>query len=284
MLEPCSNAWKALFAGAMKGKSVNRVFCTHMHPDHTGLAGWLCQKFDATLWMTRGEWLMARILVAEMTEEVVPEVHAERRFAGWSAEDIQNAGEPGYKRFAKVMFPMGRSYRRIIDGEVIAMGGRDWRVVVGSGHSPEHACLLNEKDGVLISGDQVLPKISSNVSINLTEPQANPLGEWLASITRFKELPDDLLVCPAHGEPFKGLHNRLKALEDEHHQRLETLHDFIAQPRRVVDSFGLLFNREINDEHRPLASGEALAHLRYLENAGRATCTVEDGVAFFTQA
>lgn len=283
MLEPCSNAWKALFAGDLAGKTISRVFCTHMHPDHTGLAGWLCKKFDVKLWMSRGEWLTAKMLLAGMREAVAPEVIAERRFAGWSEQEIAETGEPGYSKFAKVMFPLPISFRRLVDDEIVPMGAHQWRVVVGSGHSPEHACLWNEKEGVLVSGDQVLPKISSNVSVNISEPDANPLAEWLDSIEKLLKLPDDLLVCPAHGQPFKGLHTRLKALREEHHKRLETLEAFIAEPRRVVDSFGLLFNRVINEEHRPLASGEALAHLRYLEVAGRARCTVEDGVGWFTR-
>jgi glyoxylase-like metal-dependent hydrolase (beta-lactamase superfamily II) len=280
-LATCSDEWKALFAGALKDVPISRVLCTHLHPDHIGLAGWLCKKFGVELWMTRGEWLTARMLTVDQAEELPEEATTMYRAAGWTDTQIADTQAKGWGRFRKVVFPMPAGYRRIRDGDVLEMGAHQWRVVVGSGHSPEHACLWNEKSGVLVAGDQVLPRISSNVSINVSEPEANPLGEWLDSIDRLLKLPDDLLVCPAHGEPFKGLHTRLKALRDEHHGRLDRLEEALAQPMRSVDCFGLLFNREIGDDHRDLATGEATAHLRYLETTGRARRAVKDGVHWY---
>jgi glyoxylase-like metal-dependent hydrolase (beta-lactamase superfamily II) len=156
---------------------------------------------------------------------------------------------------------------------------------VGSGHSPEHACLLNETDGILISGDQVLPRISSNVSLSAAEPWANPLGEWLASIDRLLELDDRLLVLPAHGKPFHGLHARLTALRDDHLERLNAIATALAaEPRRAVDCFPLLFRRPIGEDHLGLATGETLAHLRHLEHAGRVTREDRDGVWWWRAA
>ncbi|RYD41962.1 MAG: MBL fold metallo-hydrolase, partial [Sphingomonadales bacterium] len=172
---------------------------------------------------------------------------------------------------------------RIEDGERLDMGAHQWRVVVGSGHSPEHACLWNEKEGVLVSGDQVLPRISSNVSVNITEPDADPLGEWLASIDKLlATVPADVTVCPAHGEPFKGLHVRLMALRDEHRMRLYNLAEAAAKaPMRAVDSFPLLFNRPIGEHNQGLATGEALAHLKRLEVEGRVQREDRDGVWWY---
>ncbi len=284
-LTSCSDAWKALFVGALKDKKLSKVLCTHLHPDHIGLAGWLCKKFDAPLLMTRGEWLTARMLVSDVRDAPPPEASAMHVAAGWEAEQVAAEQKKGWGRFASVIFPMPVSYQRLQDGDILAFGQQKWRVVVGSGHSPEHACLWNEEAGVLISGDQVLPRISSNVSVNISEPNANPLKEWLDSIDKLLSvLPDDLLVCPAHGEPFRGLHTRLKALRDEHHMRLDALSEAMKTPMRVVDSFTLLFNRQINDDNRGMATGEAFSHLRYLENAGRAVCYQEDGVNWYKSA
>jgi glyoxylase-like metal-dependent hydrolase (beta-lactamase superfamily II) len=144
--------------------------------------------------------------------------------------------------------------------------------------------LLNEATGVLVSGDQVLPRISSNVSVGPMEQEADPLGEWLASIEKLLHLPDDLLVCPAHGEPFRGLHTRLKSLRTEHEERLDRVTAALREPKRAVDCFALLFNREIGDEHRTLATGEAVAHLRRLELDGRAQREVRDGVHWYHAA
>ncbi len=281
-LKTCSDAWKALFAGALSGSKLTRIICTHMHPDHIGLAGWLAKKFEADVWMTRGEWLTARMLIADARDEVPEEAIITQRGAGWGDDVLEETRSKGWGRFGRMVFPMPAGYRRLKDGDRLELGPNVWKIVVGSGHSPEHACLFNEMSGVLVSGDQVLPKISSNVSVNISEPMADPLGEWLESIDKLLDvLPDDLLVCPAHGEPFKGLHVRLKALRDEHLSRLDVLTVHLAQPRRVIDCFSQLFNREIGAEHRELATGEALAHLRRLELEGRAHRETRDGVWWF---
>lgn len=285
MLRDCSDAWKALFAGDLKDRRFTRVMCTHLHPDHIGLAGWLAKKFDLTLWMTRGEMLTARMLVADARPEPPQEYLTMQRAAGWDEDALDAARSRGWGRFAMVMHALPTSYRRIVDGEVLDFGRHQWRVVVGSGHSPEHACLLNETTGVLVSGDQVLPKISSNVSVVVTEPDADPLGEWLASIDRLLTLPADLLVCPAHGEPFRGLHTRLIALRDEHRGRLDRLAEAAAdKPMRVLDAFPMLFRRNLTDEHQDLATGEALAHFRRLEVEGRVRRETRDGVWWFSAA
>ncbi len=156
-------------------------------------------------------------------------------------------------------------------------------MVIGSGHSPEHACLVDDSGKLIIAGDQVLPRITSNVSLSLSEPEADPLGDWLASIAKLKRLPADLLVLPSHGEPFTGLHTRLDKLADGHHDRLDALHVHLAEPRRAVDCFGILFARAVGD-HIGLATGEALAHLRHLEATGRASRDERDGVAWFRAA
>ncbi|HMP45641.1 MAG TPA: MBL fold metallo-hydrolase, partial [Sphingopyxis sp.] len=248
----CSDAWKALYAGALAGRRITRVIGTHLHPDHIGLAGWIAKKQGVSLWMTRGEMLTARMIVGDTSDTVPDEALAQSRGAGWDDEAIERQKAGGWGRFGMLVFPLPRAYRRIRDGELIDMGAQQWRVVTGSGHSPEHACLWNEREGVLVSGDQVLPRISSNVSVNITEPDADPLGEWLDSIDKLiATIPGDVTVCPAHGEPFRGLHVRLMALRDEHRMRLYKVAEAVAEkPMRVIDSFPLLFNRPIGPDHQ----------------------------------
>lgn len=279
------DAWRQLIASApLEQRPIGRVICTHFHPDHTGLAGWFSRKFDAMLWMTRGEWLTIRALTSDAREDVPEEQLRLWRAMGWSEEQIDYSSRDGFGRMRRAVARLPLSYRRIVDGETLAIGDTSWRVVVGSGHCPEHACLMNERDGLLISGDQVLPRISSNVSVGVTEPEADPLGEWLASIERFLELPADLLVLPAHGEPFTGLHQRLRALRDEHLMRLDMLHAHLSEPRRVVDCFGRMFRRKIEPDIMGLASGETLAHLRRLEVEGRATRHEQEGIWWYRAA
>ncbi|WP_447764793.1 MBL fold metallo-hydrolase [Sphingopyxis panaciterrae] len=279
----CSDAWKALYAGALADKPITRVIGTHLHPDHIGLAGWIAKKKGVPLWMTRGEMLTARMIVGDTSDTVPDEAIVQSRGAGWDDEAIERQKTGGWGRFGMMVFPLPRSYVRIKDGDVLDMGAHKWRVVVGSGHSPEHACLWNEREGVLVSGDQVLPRISSNVSINITEPDADPLGEWLSSIDKLLDVvPGDVIVCPAHGEPFKGLHVRLMALRDEHRMRLYNLAEAIAkEPMRAVESFPLLFNRPIGPDQLGMATGEALAHLKRLEVEGRVEREDRDGVWWY---
>ena len=276
--------WKALAKGEMHGVRVTRMIGTHMHPDHIGLAGWMCDYHDAPLLMTRGEWLTARMLVADARDAVPDEIVAFWRGYGWSAEQIAAASERGWAGFRRIVTPLPLSFTRLQDGETLRLGRSDWRIVTGSGHSPEHACLLDEVGGVFVAGDQVLPRISPNVSVGVTEPNADPLGEWLASIAKLKQLPADLLVLPGHGDPFTGLHTRLDAMAREHRERLDELAIFLAEPARAVDCFGRLFRRAIGQDMLGMASGEALAHLRRLEVEGRAIREDRDGVWWWRAA
>ncbi len=283
-IPPAREAWEALFAGPLAGRTVTRVICTHFHPDHLGLAGWLGMRFGVRLWMTRGEWLFARMLTTDVRDTPPAEAVAYWRAAGWSEERIAEEAAKGWGRFASVVSPVPVSMVRMQDGDRIGIGGRSWRVVIGSGHSPEHACLVDDEGKLMIAGDQVLPRITSNVSLSLSEPEADPLGEWLASIEKLKRLPDDLLVLPSHGEPFTGLHARLDALAAGHRGRLDALHAFLAEPRRALDCFIILFGRKIEDGSLGLATGEAMAHLRRLEVEGRAVREDREGTHWYGAA
>ena len=280
-LDRCKASWAALFAGPLAGKRVTRVIGTHLHPDHIGLAGWLCDRFGVSLWMTRTEWLMARMLEADRRDAPPKEAIGAWRLAGWNSEQIAFATNAGWGRFCTVVSLLPSSYVRIVDGQEIAIGDGRWQVVVGSGHTPEHACLWERDRKLLIAGDQILPRITSNVSVTVSEPLGDPLGDWLASIDRLLDLPDDLLVLPAHGEPFTGLHVRLAALRDGHLGQLDDLVAFLREPRTAVDCFPILFRRELKGDDLYPATGEAMANLRRLEETGRARRVIEDGVARF---
>lgn len=273
--------WKALMAGPLAGVRITRVIATHFHPDHIGLAGWMCAFHRCPLYMSRGEWLTARMLAADARDAVPQDMIDFWRAGGWDEAQIAHGTGRGWSGFRRIITPMPLGYVRIKEGDVLRIGRHDFRIVVGNGHCPEHACLFDEARGILISGDQVLPRISSNISLGVTEPEADPLGEWLDSIAKFKRLPADLTVLPAHGAVFTGLHTRLDALDREHRDRLDELVVFLAEPRRAVDCFGRLFRRAIGPELLGMATGEALAHLRRLEVEGRAVRAVKDGVWWF---
>lgn len=262
--EPTADAWKQLFAGAMENRPVKRVIVTHLHPDHVGMAGWLVRRFDVELWMTRTDYLLCRRLVADTDQEAPEEGVRFYRAAGFSEEALE-AYRTRFGGFGRGVYRLPNSFRRIQDGETIAIGERTWKVVVGRGHAPEHACLWCAEDRLFVSGDQILPRISSNVSVFRTEPQANPLKDWLDSCTELKRLlPEDTLVLPSHNEPFYGAGLRLDELICEHETNMEKLVALCAEPRRAVDCFGALFRGRITMGNYLMATGESVAHLNCL--------------------
>lgn len=263
-------AWRAVFAGPLGGRPVTRVFVTHMHPDHIGMAGWITRKFGVRLWISRLEFLMCRSLAADTGREAPRDALDFYRAAGWSPEALE-AYRARFGGFGKGLHALPDSFVRLSDGDEVTIGGRLWRVVVGSGHSPEHVCLHCPDLKLFISGDQVLPRISSNVSVFPTEPAADPLSDWLGSLARIKgRVGDDVLVLPAHNDPFFGLHARIDHLIGGHERGLQRLRTLLAQPRRAVDVFHVLFRRRITDHLLNMATGESLAHLNCLLSRGQA--------------
>lgn len=277
-------AWRKLFSGPLSS-GVKRVLVTHMHPDHVGMAGWLTRKFDCRLWMTRLEYLTCRTLVADTGREAPEDGIRFYRKAGWDDDAIEHY-RTRFGNFGKMTHALPDSHRRLQDKESILIGEHQWTVVVGNGHSPEHACLYCPALKLLISGDQVLPRISSNVSVFPTEPDANPLEEWMASLEKLKrEVPNEVLVLPAHNEPFRGLHERLDYLASSQTNALDRLRTALQQPKRAVDVFSTLFSRQITPGDHSLlglATGESIAHLNYLIHRGEAMKQLDDdGVAWY---
>jgi len=268
-------SWQGAFAGALAPHPVVRVICTHMHPDHIGMAGWLTRQHGCRLWTTRLEYVTCRMLVADTGREAPADGVRFYHAAGWDDSALEHY-RARFGGFGKAVYALPDSYRRVVDGEELRIGGRAWRAVVGHGHSPEHLCLHCPELQVLISGDQVLPRITSNVSVFPTEPDADPLTDWLESLASIKQrVSDDVLVLPSHNEPFRGLHARLDALIDGHEDQLDRLLAELATPRRAVDVFSLLFRRRVGVEMLSMATGESVAHLNCLMHRGLAAREVD---------
>ena len=220
------------------------------------------------LWMTLGEYAMGRVLQAALPGTDGPGIVAHYVAHGLTDEaHLKPLSErTGY--FSRLVPEMPASYRRIVDGESIAIGGDAWRVITGFGHSPEHAALYAERANLLISGDMLLPRISTNVSVHAMEPEANPVQQFVDSIGDFLPLPDDALVLPSHGRPFGRLHRRVGQLREHHDARLAEVLDFCATPRSAADVVPVLFRRPLDTHQLFFAFGEALAHLHALWYSG----------------
>lgn len=286
-LPETKDAWRKLLGDRVtEAKPLKRVIITHMHPDHIGCAGWLCYKYGAQLWISRLEYTMCRMLVAD-TGRPAPQAGIDFYVrAGWHEDAIENY-KTRFGGFGRGVSQMPDSFHRLSDGDVIRLAGQDWRVIIGSGHSPEHVCLFSDVLNVAITGDQLLPRISSNVSVHPTEPDANPLDDWLLSCEKLiREIPEDCFILPAHNEPFTGAHIRLRNLIAGHETSLTRLRQKLAKgPVRVVETFVTLFGRAIDMSDYGNATGEALAHLNYLLHQGEiVTTSDEDGATLYSLA
>jgi glyoxylase-like metal-dependent hydrolase (beta-lactamase superfamily II) len=286
--EETAAAWRRLFTASPDRRPMTRVFVTHLHPDHVGMAGWLTRKFKVRLWMSRLEYLTCRVMVSDTGREAPTDAIDFYRRAGWGDDAIETY-RTRFGNFGKYIHPLPDSYRRIVDGEEVRIGAHTWRVIVGNGHSPEHTCLYCPDLKVLISGDQILPRISSNVSVYPIEPDADPMSDWLASLQKLKRLvPDDVLVLPAHNECFRGLHARIDSLARGQERALDRLREALKQPKRAIDVFSALFARPIGESDVTLlgmATGESMACLNHLMRRGDVQCEPDEaGVAWYRLA
>ncbi len=269
--------WRRIFDSEMGGKPVKGVICTHMHPDHIGQAGMIVDHFRCPLYMTRAEYYQARS-------------YATSGFAssqgGWQGEQFYHRYGMPTKHMTKMRemwqsrqpsrassmtmpsaMPMG--FHRLRDGDVLTIGAHDWQVVVGAGHSPEHACLHCHSLGVMISGDQILPVITSNVSVYPTEPEANPLKAWMDSHDKFLDTPERTFVLPAHNLPFYGVRERLRDLIGHHEDRMLAVEESCVEPRTAKELLPVLFRRELDARQTMMALGEAIAHCHLLMHRNR---------------
>ncbi len=269
--------WLQVFDNCLQGRPVIGIVATHMHPDHIGQAGWLEQYWQAPLYMTLGEYYSGRVFCSGPSESIPRLVEQFYRRAGFDSEAIVRIRQ-GIQGFSRVVEPLPGAYVRIQDRQILKWGDRELQVVVGSGHSPEHACLLDVGNGLLFSGDQIIANISANVSVTAVEPEGNPLQHWLDSHRRMLALPGDLLVLPAHGLPFRGVRTRLRQLIEHHEDHLEALEEACLEPRTAMSLLPVLFKRKLRERETMLALGECIAHLHLLLARNRVERLLLDGV------
>ena len=267
--------WEQIFESQLEGLPILRVIVTHMHPDHIGLAYWLCERWttpahDCRLWISATDYCMARI--GSLGPTGFGGDSAATFFASHGLTDPDSVAQIRARSnyFPTLVPDVPRQYRRMMDGDVITIGGRSWACISGYGHAPEHIALYCDELRVLFGGDMMLPRISTNVSVYDQEPEANSLRQFLNSIDKFKALDEETLTLPSHGKPFTGLHKRIQQLHDHHRDRLaEVMQACEEKPCSAADVLPVLFKRKLDLHQTTFAMGESIAHLHALGFDGR---------------
>jgi glyoxylase-like metal-dependent hydrolase (beta-lactamase superfamily II) len=266
------NAWDEHFTTTFRNRPLKRIVATHYHPDHLGNAAWLAARFACPICMTQAEYLTAHAMIEQQATVGQPDIRAMFACHGMAAEHLAALAARG-NHYHRGVPEAPHAFARLIDGDRLTIGSHEFRVIAGFGHSPEHAALADERAALLIAGDMLLPRISTNVAVSPAEPEGDPVARFLASIGRFEALPSGTLVLPSHGPPFRGIAARVAALRSHHSQRLDELHAALREasaPRSAEQVIPILFRRPLDLQQRFFAMGEAIAHLNHLWHAGRA--------------
>jgi glyoxylase-like metal-dependent hydrolase (beta-lactamase superfamily II) len=261
--------WESVWAGLPGNKPVSALYLTHYHPDHAGNTGWICDRWNLLPHMTQAEWLTANLALAQRQvadRSLRVAFYVRHGLAGDALAQFQ-----AYPVRYSDGVQMPPAFRRLVNDQIVSLGRYRWQVVVGRGHSPEHASFYCDEAGVFLAGDQVLPGITPNISVWPDEPDADPLGLYLSSLDHLEAtLPDDILVLPSHRLPFRGLHGRIRQIRLHHHQRLDLILSHLSSaPTTAASLLPVLFRTDLDPYQIGFAMGEALAHLNYLLAQGQ---------------
>jgi len=263
-------AWEKLFAGPLAARKLTRIIATHFHPDHVGAAGFLLQRFDVPLYMAATEYLQS--LTIKLDPGALEAAHYRRFYLehGLAAEATQRVVTSGH-HYLKLTTGLPPVYHRVVAGDVLRIGGRDFEVLTGGGHSPEEVMLVCRAEKLFFAADQVLAKISPNVSVHALDPQGDPLGQYLRSLTALKRgVAEDVAVLPGHNLPFRGLHRRIDELIAHHEARCGLILSACrSAPRSAAELIPFVFSRELDPHQTGFAFSEVLAHVNYLLRLGK---------------
>jgi len=280
----CKAVWEQVFDSFFRPELVSKIIVTHFHPDHIGLAAWLAHRCDVPILISRGEFEHYHSIIhrdadafKKTTALFANEVGFDEKTAAAFSSFFSNSEKQDKARVKREMCEF------IAQDDEITIGQHQWRVISGNGHSPEHSCLYCAELDVLISGDQAIARISSNISVYPSNPNANPLKDWLNSCEKLRDIiPAPTLVLAAHQEPFTNISHRMQTLIDDHHQDLVRLRTALVEKLNTVEARGVLFNRPLNPIETVLATGETLAHINYLLHEGEVSAELNnDGVAYY---
>ena len=277
------NGWDAIMHGPLDGQRLTAMLVTHFHPDHVGLAGWLAERYGLQLRMTRTEYLFhlqARQPGGDMRGEAHRDFYRVHGLEPEATNLVLTRGHT-YLRRTTLAPPV---YKRVRHGDTQRVGGREFDLLTGGGHAVEQAMLYRPKDRLFFAADQVIAKISPNVSVHPMEPDQDALGTYLTDLKALRDAVEgDVLVLPGHGLPFYGLHDRIDELMAHHEQRCGLIAKACAErPLTVTDLLPHVFDRALDPHQMGFAFGEVLAHVNYMQGRGELReVQANDGVMRF---
>jgi glyoxylase-like metal-dependent hydrolase (beta-lactamase superfamily II) len=276
--DACKQAWEMALAGPLKGQGLKSLIVSHFHPDHVGLAGWLCERFGLELTMPRPEYLHSLLLQfapGDYGQDVYRPFYQRHGLSAEATEIVLSRGHEYLKRTSGVP----ASYHRIKHGDRVVVGERDFQVTTGGGHSLEQAMLYRPEERLFLAADQVIARISPNVSVHPMEPDLDALGIYLGSLRAIREnVAPDVLVLPGHGLPFHGLHDRIEELIQHHGQRCGEIAVACKDaPLSVAEIVPVLFTRPLDAHQTGFAFGEVLAHVNHMRGRGELRLETDAG-------
>ncbi len=267
--DPTRAAWEALLSGPLAGRPLTKVIVTHFHPDHIGLAGWLAERFDVPLLTTQTTYLQSLNISLSPGALDAKVYHDFYLSNGLDAKTTAIVTTQGH-RYLKMVAPLPPTFQRIAAGDVLKIGGRRFSVLIGEGHAPDQAMLYCADEKIFLAADQIMERISPNVSVWAVDPHGDPLGLYLRSLSALAtELPADALVLPGHHRPFQGLHQRVAELAHHHEKRCAAISVACkSEPKSASELLPVLFHRALNPHEMSFAFSEVLAHMNYMLTKG----------------
>lgn len=266
--DACKAVWSDAFGTKLRGRPVKRVIVSHCHVDHVGLASWFMEQHAPLFCMTQTDYLLGRTLRQELSEMGTRHLSEFLRSNGLLVESATKVAE--IRLSARKNSPFPPTFHRLMAGQTISIGGRNWLALTGGGHSVEQLMLYCTADRILMAADQILPKITPNISVGPLSPSADPLADFLSSLNEVRMIvPSDALVLPGHYDPFTRIDERIGQLEAHHRSRcdavLQACQHSALSARELIP---VVFGREIDQEVLASAIGETVAHINYLVARG----------------